>query len=33
MAGNLLPKVMGSPVILRWRRLEQDPNHYLTVTP
>ena len=28
MAGGLLPKVMRTPRILRWMRLDRDPNHY-----
>ncbi len=33
MAGELLPQVMQSPSILRWQKLDRDPNWYLGVQP
>lgn len=33
MAGDLLPQVMQSPVIVRWQALDRDPNRYLEPQP
>ena len=33
MASSLLPKVMQSPQIVRWQRLDRDPNRYLGMAP
>lgn len=33
MAGELLPQVIQSPSILRWQKLDRDPNWYLGVQP
>jgi len=33
MAGDLLPKVMQSPTVVRWQELDRDPNRYVGVAP
>jgi len=33
MAGDLLPHVMQSPVIVRWQALDRDPNRYVEPQP